>query len=179
MESNSVGSDMNSAHTAAKTVQDPEVFWQTESVRMEQRLADPALRQAAFDDLKEETTRLPGYYQRSLEALLEDASKKRAVFMRASGEKGGKRKDRLQILIQQVIVEDPKIDCRRLLHRLRGAKHHGVIDEVTDNAISFVNASGDLVDVKITTLKRRLSRAKKEIVAKAGKSDYPWHAVGA
>jgi hypothetical protein len=66
MENNSVGSEVNSAHTAAKTVDDVEVFWRTESARMEQRLADPALYQAAFDDFKEETTRLPGYYQRSL-----------------------------------------------------------------------------------------------------------------
>lgn len=49
---------MSSGHAAAKIFEDPEAFWQTESMLAEQRLADPALRQAAFDDLKEETTRL-------------------------------------------------------------------------------------------------------------------------
>jgi hypothetical protein len=171
MESKSVGSDdMNSAHTAAKTV-DPEVFWRTESARMEQRLADPALYQAAFDDLKEETTRLPGYYQRSLEALLEEASKKRALFMGFNGRKGGKQKDKLQLLIEQIVKGEPKIDRGRLLYRLKAEKGYGVIEDITDEWISFESASGDLTDVNISTLKHRLSRAKKEIVAKAGKSD--------
>jgi hypothetical protein len=171
MENNSVGSEVNSAHTAAKTVDDVEVFWRTESARMEQRLADPALYQAAFDDLKEETTRLPGYYQRSLEALLEDASKKRALFMGFNGQKGGKQKDKLQLLIEQIVKGEPKIDRGRLLYRLKAEKGYGVIEDITDELISYEGASGDLADVKISALKHRLSRAKKEIVAKAGKSD--------
>jgi hypothetical protein len=171
MESNSVGSDMNSAHTAAKTVEDPEVFWQTESVRMEQRLADPALRQAVFDDLKEETSRLPGYYQRSLEKLLEDASIKRALFMGFNGRKGGKQKDTLRALTGRIVEKEPEIDRSRLLYRRKAEKGFCVIEDITDERISFVKANGDLVDVKISTLKHRLSRAKKEIVAKAGKSD--------
>jgi hypothetical protein len=162
MESNSVGSDMNSADTAGKTVQDPEVFWRTESVRMEQRLADLALHQAALDDLKEETTRLPGYYQRSLEKLLEDASIKRAFFMGFNGRKGGKQKDKLQVLIEQIVKGEPKIDRGRLLYRLKAEKGYGVIEDITDEWISYEGASGDLADVKISALKHRLSRAKKD-----------------
>jgi uncharacterized protein YihD (DUF1040 family) len=162
MESNSVGSDMNSADTAAKTVQDPEVFWRTESVRMEQRLADLALHQAALDDLKEETTRLPGYYQRSLEKLLEDASIKRAFFMGFNGRKGGKQKDTLQVLIERIVEKEPQIDRSRLLYRLKAEKGFGVIEDITDEWISYESASGDLADVKISALKHRLSRAKKD-----------------
>jgi hypothetical protein len=141
---------------------DPEAFWRTESVRMEQRLADPALYQAAFDDLKEETTRLPGYHQRSLEALLEDASKKRALFMSFNGQKGGKQKDKLQVLIDRIVKGEPKIDRGRLLYRLKAEKGFGVIEDITDERISYESAGGDLVDVKISALKHRLSRAKKK-----------------
>jgi hypothetical protein len=48
---------------------DREAFWRTDSALLEQRLVDPALRQAAFEELTEETTRLPVYYQKSLELL--------------------------------------------------------------------------------------------------------------
>jgi hypothetical protein len=150
---------------------DPEAFWRTEAALMEQRLADPALRQAAFEELKEETTRLPAYYQKSLEALLEDASQKRAFFMGFNGQKGGKQKDKLQILIDRIVKGEPKIDRTRLLYRLKAEKDFGVIEDITDERISYESAGGDLVDVKISALKHRLSRAKKEIVAKAGKSD--------
>jgi hypothetical protein len=146
-------------------------FWTTESAMMEQRLADRALCQAAFDDLKEEATRLPGYYQGSLEALLEDASKKRALFMGFNGRKGGKQKGTLQALIGRIVEKEPQIDRNRLLYRLRAEKGFGVIEDMTDERISYESASGDLVDAKTSTLKHRLSRAKKEIVAKAGKSD--------
>jgi hypothetical protein len=150
---------------------DPEAFWRTESALMEQRLADPALRQAAFKGLKEETTRLPVYYQKSLEALLEDASQKRAFFMGFNGQKGGKQKDKLQVLIDRIVEGEPKIDRGRLLYRLKAEKGYGVIEDITDDWISYESAGGDLVDVKISALKHRLSRAKKEIVAKAGKSE--------
>jgi hypothetical protein len=136
-------------------------FWTTESAMMEQRLADRALCQAAFDDLKEEMTRLPGSYQRSLEALLEDASRKRALFMGFNGQKGGKQKDKLQVLIEQIVKREPEIDRGRLLYRLKAEKGYGVIEDITDEWISYEGASGDLADVKISALKHRLSRAKK------------------
>jgi len=147
---------------ATNLAKDPEVFWRTESERMEQRLADLALREAAFDDWREETTRLPGYYQRSLEKLLEDASIKRAFFMGFNGRKGGKQKDKLQVLIDRIVKGEPKIDRSRLLYRLKAEKGFGVIEDITDEWISYESASGDLVDVKISALKHRLSRAKKK-----------------
>jgi hypothetical protein len=150
---------------------DPEAFWRTESALMEQRLADPALRQAAFEELNEETSRLPGYYQRSLEKLLKDASKKRTLFMGFNGQKGGKQKDTLQALIGRIVEKEAQIDRSRLLYRLKAEKGFGVIEDITDERISFAKANGDLADVKISTVKHRVSRAKKEIVAKAGKSD--------
>lgn len=147
---------------ATNLAKDPEAFWRTESALMEQRLADPALRQAAFEELREETTRLPGYYQKSLEALLQDASQKRAFFMGFNGRKGGKQKDTLQALIERIIEKEPQIDRSRLLYRLKAEKGFGVIEDITDELISFVKANGDLGDVKISALKHRLSRAKKK-----------------
>jgi hypothetical protein len=146
-------------------------FWKKEAALTEQRLADPALYQAAFDEMRRQSIRVPVYYQKSLEGLLEEAQETRALFMSFIGRKGGKCKDRLQMLIVEIVDKDPGIDCRRLLRRLKAQRTFGVISDVTDDVISFEDTRGDIVDVKITTLKHRLSRAKKEIVAKAGKSD--------
>jgi hypothetical protein len=43
--------------------------------------------------------------------------------------------------------------------------------DVADDVISCENATGEITDVKISALKDRLSRAKKEKIAKAGKRD--------
>ena len=156
---------------ASKAAEDVEIFWRKQSALTQQRLSDPALYQAAFDEIRRQSIRVPVSYQKSLEMLLEEAHEARTLFMSFIGRKGGKCKDRLQILIVEIVDKDPAIDCRRLLHRLRAQRTFGVISDVTDDVISFEDTRGDIVDVKITTLKHRLSRAKKEIVAKAGKSD--------
>jgi hypothetical protein len=103
--------------------------------------------------------------------LLEEAHEARTVFMSFIGRKGGKRKNTLQNLIERLVEQEPKIDCNRLLHRLRAEKTFGAVVDVTDRTISFESATGEITDVKIAALKHRLSRARKEIVAKADKSD--------
>jgi hypothetical protein len=171
MESTFAGPDTNIESTAQKANESNRAFWQTQSALMQQRLSDSALYQVAFDEMRRQSVRVPLYYQKPLEMLLEEAHETRALFMSFIGRKGGKCKDRLQILIVEIVDKDPGIDCRRLLHRLKAQRTFGVISDVTDDVISFEDTGGDIVDVKITTLKHRLSRAKKEIVAKAGKSD--------
>ena len=171
MESTFAGPDTNIESTARKANESNRAFWQTQSALMQQRLSDPALYQVAFNEMKRQAIRVPVYYQKSLEALLEEAHEARSVFMSFNGRNGGKRKDTLQILIESVVEEEPKIDRNRLLHRLKAEKAFGAIVDVTDRVISFESATGDIADVKVAGLKHRLSRAKKEIVAKAGKRD--------
>ena len=163
--------DICIGENVTKTVEDPETFWREQSALTQQRLSDPALYQVTVREMKRQAIRVPVYYQKSLEALLEEAHEARSVFMSFSGRNGGKRKDTLQILIESVVEEEPKIDRNRLLHRLKAEKTFGTIVDVTDRVISFESATGDITDVKVAGLKHRLSRAKKEIVAKAGKSD--------
>jgi hypothetical protein len=105
-------------------------------------------------------SRVPVYYQKSLEALLEDAHEARTTFMSFNGRNGGKRKDALQILIERIVEEEPNINCNRLLHRLKAEKSFGAVLDVTDGVISCESATGEIADVKIAALKHRLSRAK-------------------
>jgi hypothetical protein len=151
--------------------QEDSKFWKQEAALTERRLADPALYQAAFKEMRRQAIRLPVYYQKPLEALLEEAHEARSHFMSFNGRNGGKRKDALQKLIERIVEEEPKIDCNRLLHRLKADKGFGTVVDVADDVISCENATGEITDVKISALKDRLSRAKKEKIAKAGKRD--------
>jgi hypothetical protein len=145
-----------------KAAEDPETFWRKQSVLAQQRLSDPALYQVAFAEMKKQSIRVLVYYQKPLEMLLEEAHEARSIFMSFNGRNGGKRKDALQILIERIVEREPKIDRNRLLHRLKAEKSFDVIVDVTDGIISFESATGEIADVKVSALKDRLSRAKKE-----------------
>jgi hypothetical protein len=147
---------------ATKTAEDPETFWRSQSALAQQRLLDPALYQVAFAEMKRQAIRMPVYYQKSVEALLEEAHEARSIFMSFNGRNGGKPKDTLQKLIEGIVEREPKIDRNRLLHRLKAEKSLDVIVDVTDGIISFESATGEIADVKVSALKDRLSRAKKK-----------------
>ena len=146
---------------ATETAEDPETFWRNQSALAQQRLLDPALYQVAFAEMKRQAIRVPVYYQKSLEALLEEAHEARSIFMSFNGRNGGKRKDTLQILIEGIVEKEPKIDRTRLLHRLKTGKRFGAVVDVTDGIISFESETGEITDAKVSALKDRLSRAKK------------------
>jgi hypothetical protein len=154
-----------------KAAEDPETLWRRQAALTQLRLSDPALYQVAFAEMKRQAIRIPVYYQKPLETLLEEAHEARSIFMSFNGRNGGKPKDTLQKLIERIVEKEPKIDCNRLLHRLRAEKSFDVIVDVMDGIISFEDTTGEITDAKIAALKHRLSRAKKELVAKAGKSD--------
>jgi hypothetical protein len=137
-------------------------FWKKEAALTQQRLSDPALYQLAVREMKRQAIRVPVYYQKSLEALLEEAHEARSTFMSFNGRNGGKRKNALQKLIERILEKEPKIDCNRLLHRLKADKSFGAVLDVTDGIISFESATGEIADVKVSALKHRLSRAKKK-----------------
>ena len=161
MENTPSGRDIYLGDNATKTDEDPESFWKKRSALTQQRLLDPALYRVAFDEMRKQSIRLPVYYQKPLEMLLEEAHEARAVFMSFIGRKGGKRKNTFQKLIERLVEQEPKIDCNRLLHRLRAEKTFGTVVDVTDRTISFESAAGEITDVKIAALKHRLSRAKR------------------
>jgi hypothetical protein len=162
MENTPSGRDIYLRDNATKTAEDPESFWKKQSALAQQRLSDPALFKVALAEMKKQSVRLPVYYQKPLEMLLEEAHEARSVFMSFNGRNGGKRKDTLQILIERIVEEQPKIDCNRLLHRLKAEKSFDAVVDVTDGIISCESAAGEITDVKIAVLKHRLSRAKKK-----------------
>jgi hypothetical protein len=47
------------------------------------------------------------------------------------------------------------------LHRLKAGKRFGAVVDVTDGIISFESETGEITDAKVSALKDRLSRAKK------------------
>jgi len=114
---------------------------------------------------------LPLYYRKPPEFLLEEAERNRALLMSLNGQEGGKQKDELQLLIERTIANNPKMSRNRLLHRLREERNLGIILDVTDSLIIFERPDGELVEASLPGLKDRLSRASKEIIAKAGKGD--------
>ena len=98
-------SDPDVRENVTKAAEDPETFWREQSALTQQRLSDPALYQVAVREMKRQSIRVPVYYQKSLEALLEEAHEARTTFMSFNGRNGGKRKDALQILIERIVEE--------------------------------------------------------------------------
>jgi hypothetical protein len=162
MEDSPSGSDINLRANATKTAEDPESFWKKQSALAQQRLSDPALYKVAFAEMRRQSiSRVPVFYQKSLEALLEEAHEARSIFMSFNGRNGGKAKDTLQKLIERIVEKEPKIDCNGLLHRLKAEKTFGAVVDVTERTISFEGETGGIIDMKVAALKHRLSRAKK------------------
>jgi hypothetical protein len=142
-------------------------FYAKLSVHTQRRMSDAGLLRSAFDDLDDETFRLPLYFRKPIEFLLEEAERKRTFFMGLNGRKGGKRKDALQTLIDRIVGRKPDIDGNGLLHGLRNENGNGIVQDVANGEVTFVNSSGKLRSAKISALKHRLSRAKKKLVAKS------------
>src|SRR5258708_36461227 len=91
-------------------------FWDAQHVLLEQRMADAAIRETAFEIMDaEQKKRVPIYYQTSIyEALAEgERSKQRCLSQQAR--KGGKAEkgDRLQTLIEEFVEQNPALTARQ------------------------------------------------------------------
>jgi len=130
-------------------------------------MADAGLLNLALETLKRESSLKPVCERTSFEQALINAERDRASYMRQIARKGGKRKDDLQKLIETIVTKTPDIDRNRLLHALRAKKGNGIVYDVTDSLITYENSHGKMKDVKISALKHRLTKARKEMVAKS------------
>lgn len=75
---------------------------------------------------------------------------------------GKARHDTLKREIDVLVKENPAITLRALLATLRENAHPGgVIAEVNDDTVVWVDAKGEINDTPITALKARLHRARK------------------
>lgn len=143
------------------------VFYAERWVHTQRRMTDAGLLLSALDVLADESSRLPLYFRRPIELLLEEAERKRIFFMGLNGRKGGKRKDALQTIIEGIVRRKPDIDGNGLLHWLRNESRNGTVQDVAKGKVTFVNSKGTLKSAKISALKHRLSRARKKLVAKS------------
>ena len=153
-------------------------FWAIETERMLERMADEALRDTALETINAELIKAtPIRFQTTLEFALFDAEKKRDRFSTNFAQRGGKAKkpDALQQLIEAIVRENPSITLKLLLKKIKAQEYEGVIDEVTDDEISFSNYNGRLKSAPLSALKHRLSRARKKnqrfVVSPSGSRD--------
>jgi len=113
-------------------------FWEVESKKAEQRMNDPVVRDIALERVQSDLKRyIPGKYQITLEAALEEAEKFKRHFSRRGGR--ADKTDALQDFITAVLRVEPNITVTQLLDKLKlAARPGGPIEEVTEKDISFV-----------------------------------------
>ena len=139
-------------------------FWEEQTALRDRRMADPAIREAAFVRFSDEQARgVPIRNQTTIEKLLADAEADKRRFLSQHGRKGGqtKRADALQQAILDLVRHRPEITEAKLKDILTRARFPRLIEDVDDEKISFAQPDGRLKEARITGLKHRLSRAKK------------------
>ena len=141
-------------------------FWASETRAFERRWADPQLREMAFEDMDSEISRgVPVYSQKPLEFCVFEAERRRTRIRSSDGGRGGRprRGDPLQEQISDIVRPCPKISEKELLDRLRSRQVCGVIEDVDDEDVYYVDARGVGKKAPISGLKDRLSRARKSL----------------
>ena len=107
-----------------------------------------------FDEKQAYQTLLRRYYQ-------EEEADKKAL---ASARKGGlaKKTDALSEWIQGLADDQPRLSSHRLEQLVKQAEGHGLICSVKGDIIEFYDKDGKIKEAKLSALKHRLSRAKKQ-----------------
>jgi hypothetical protein len=143
-------------------------FWEKENALRDRRIADEITRETAFARLAREQARgTPVYYQTTVEQSLADAEGDKQLLLSLQGRKGGqaKKSDALQLEILNLARRDPDITVAELKDKLTKERFPGLIDEVEDGTIWFVQPDGSgrnrSKEAPISGLKDRLSRAKR------------------
>ena len=146
-------------------------FWAVEMRKLERRVADAQLVALATEDMASETVRgIPMYYRKTMERAYEDAERRRAAIRREDGSQGGRPPsgDALQHLIEEIVAGRPTISALALLARLGDLQHQGVIEDIDDGRVWFVDARGAGSSASISGLKDRLTRARKSVNSRKG-----------
>lgn len=153
-------------------------FWLKENELREKQMSDEPLREVAERDMRSENVRgVPIKSQKPLEQALADAAEAKNIFQREFSRKGGcaPRCDALQSLIQEIVVENPRITQGQLLRELKCARWAGTIPSVDEESevkadeprmIHFVDDNGTPKTAPVSGLKDRLYRAKRKIASR-------------
>jgi hypothetical protein len=140
-------------------------FWDAQQLLLERRMADTTLREAAFEVMRDEIKRgMPIKYQKSIYAALEDAEKAKRRFSSERGRQGGlaKKTDALQELIEQFVQDEPSLTEFQLRAKLQQCERIPPIEDICDGVVHFTNQDGRSRGCRLSSLKDRLSRAKKK-----------------
>jgi hypothetical protein len=141
-------------------------FWELQKRLTEARLADEAVLATAVESIGSELQRrVPVYFQKTFDTALAEADNARQRFLTQLGRRGGtaKKCDALQQLIMEIVCRRPSITKQQLLARLRDQRPIPPIIDVDDETIYFTSRGNKEAGAKISGLKDRLSRAKKQL----------------
>jgi hypothetical protein len=142
-------------------------FWEEENAARDRRIADEDFRVTAFARLSDEQARrVLLKSQLTLEQALADAERDKKRILSHQGRKGGRAKkpDALRHAIEDLVRHDPRITLAKVREMLTKERYPGLIDDVDEDTIWFVQPDGSplgrLKGASISGLKDRLSRAK-------------------
>jgi hypothetical protein len=145
-------------------------FWKEQNELMKRRLGDPVLLQLVKDELASyKTWPVPFPYQKSFEAMLENAERAKQRVLAYQGQKGGqaKKPDALQELIISLLRRRPSMTVSRLLEALEREPRGSTIIDIAEELISFTQPDGTpegrMKQAALSGLKDRLSRARKKL----------------
>jgi hypothetical protein len=145
-------------------------FWDEQKELRDRRIADEDIRDAAFARFSDEQARrVPICNRMTIEKLLADAEADKKRFLSQQSRKGGraKKSDALQQEISKLVQSDPTITEAKLKAMLTRERFPGLIVDVGEGTICFVQPDGSkdgrLKESPRSGLKDRLSRAKKAV----------------
>jgi hypothetical protein len=139
-------------------------------------MSDRAILATAVESVESETTRQVAIRsQKSFEEALQDAERAKQRFIRQQARSGGKaaKADSLQMIITDIVRQNPEIAVTQLLLELGKHQGDGIIDEIDETHIYFRQSGaaakpegGDAVGKRVISasapisgLKHRLTRA--------------------
>ena len=147
-------------------------FWQREAELMSQRTSNPAICRIASRIYDSHVSNLPFELQLTYELILAEAEHLRSIVMEEQARRGGRARkpDALQLLIDEIVRENPELNQNQLFYRLRREEGQGVIVRIDrpeemlagdEPCIHFQTEEGVEKTASLSGLKDRLSRAKK------------------
>lgn len=137
-------------------------FWQIQNDLLMKRVSNKLTFDLAMQDMEFEVRRgIPLRFRKTLEKALEDAEKAQIQFQTAFSKKGGKaeKADVLTKFIYRKLVRYPALTVVELCNLLR--EDHDF--EFEHGVICFLGANGQEKHVSVSSLKDRLSRARKKL----------------
>jgi hypothetical protein len=142
------------------------VLWREQAVLLEKGMADPVVRGIALEIMATEQRRgISVCEQLSIYTALTAAVCLKRKVLSDQGRKGGsaEKRDPLSKWLRELVRRDPQISEQECIEKLRSEKGLGLITDIDENFIYFATSEGKEKTAKLSGLKDRLSRARKEL----------------